>query len=241
MEWVYAPLCGAQVTADLLRAAAEEAPLTELIRRAFAEQYFHSEEVRPLTGRNYLTGELIRKYALKILERDRKLTPFRYLESEKRMQAGLQLSGGQKVRLKGFIDRLDEVNGRIRVVDYKSGVRKPLEYTDTESLFDPRNGKRQPAVMQVFLYAWMYGETAGIRPVQPVVYYMRALFGNDFDPSVCGGVEKNEITDFNVCRNAFEDSLRHCLEELFSPEIPFTQTQHTKVCTYCYFKEICSK
>ncbi|MDR3193731.1 MAG: PD-(D/E)XK nuclease family protein, partial [Tannerella sp.] len=239
MECLYQPFCGAQVTADLLKLAAGETGLTALIQAAFAELFFHSDKIRPLSGQNYLTGELIRKYVLKILERDRQLTPFRYIRSEKKMQTCCTLTNGQAVRLKGFIDRLDEVNGIIRIVDYKTGIRKSLDFKAIESLFDPADPKRQAAVMQVFTYAWMYGETEGIMPLQPVVYYMRDLFSGDFNPAIHIGKEKEQVTDFTAYRQTFEQSLRACLDELFRPDLPFTQTSHGRVCTYCPFAGIC--
>jgi hypothetical protein len=238
LEWLYEPFCGATVTADLLKSAAGETHLTGLIHRAFAELFFHSDKIRPLSGQHYLTGELIRKYVLKILERDRQRTPFRYLRSEKRMQSLFTLTGGQAVRLKGFIDRLDEVGGTLRIVDYKTGVKKPLDFKTVDSLFDPADEKRPPAIMQVFMYAWMHGETEGIVPLQPAVYYMRDLFG-EFDPAIYIGKEKAEVTDFTVYRQAFEDGLRTCLDSLFRPDIPFTRTPFARTCSYCSFAGIC--
>jgi hypothetical protein len=238
IEGVYEPFCGATVTADLLKSAAGETHLTDLIHRAFAELFFHSEKIRPLSGQHYLTGELIRKYILKILERDRRLTPFRYLRSEKKMQTSFPLTDGRAVRLKGFIDRLDEVGGAVRIIDYKTGMKKSLDVKTIESLFDPADEKRPPAIMQVFMYAWMYGETEGIVPLQPAVYYMRDLFG-EFDPTICIGKEKEPVTDFTPYRRAFEDRLRTSLDTLFRPDIPFTRAPFAKTCSYCPFAGIC--
>ncbi|MDR2138402.1 MAG: PD-(D/E)XK nuclease family protein [Tannerella sp.] len=238
IEWLYAPFCGATITADLLEAAAGETHLTRLIQRAFAELFFHSAKIRPLSGQHYLNGELIRKYVLKILERDRQLTPFRYLRSEKKMQSLFTLTDGQVVRLKGFIDRLDEVGGIVRIVDYKTGMKKPLGFKTLESLFDPADEKRPSAIMQVFMYAWMYGETEGVQPLQPTVYYMRDLFG-EFNPAIYIGKEKEQVTDFTVYRQAFEDRLRTCLDSLFRPNVPFTRTSLSGTCGYCSFAAIC--
>jgi hypothetical protein len=157
------------------------------------------------------------------------------------MQNPFTLTDGRVVRLKGFIDRLDEAGGNIRVVDYKTGVRKPLDFKTVGSLFDPADEKRQPAIMQVFTYAWMYGETEGVVPVQPVVYYMRSLFANDFDPSIYIGKEKEPVIDFTRYRTEFEDSLRLCLDELFQPDIPFIQNPGKKACAYCPFAGICGQ
>jgi hypothetical protein len=243
IERLYQPLTGALITADLLRAAAAETTLTREIQRAFAQLFFHSDNVRPLTGQNYLTGEMIRKYILKILEQDRRLTPFRYIRSEKKMQCLFRLTDGRQIQLKGFIDRLDEINGTLRVVDYKTGIRKPLDFKTIPSLFDPADEKRQSAIMQVFMYAWMHGADTPdtSTPLQPVVYYVRELFSPAFDPVIYIGKEKNPVTDFIPHRDEFENHLRTCLDRLFHPAIPFTQTVRSRTCTWCPFAAICGK
>jgi RecB family exonuclease len=240
LEIVYQPFCGATVTADLLKLAAGESALTNAINRAFAELYFHTDQVRPLSGQHYLTGEMIRKYALKILEQDRRQTPFRYIGSERRMQDVFRLTDGRTVRLKGFIDRLDEVNGTTRIVDYKTGMKKPLEYKTPESLFDRTAAERPQAVMQVFMYAWMYG-AGHSQPVKPVIYYLRELFSPAFTSTICEGKEKTPVDDFLPLREAFEANLRLCLDEILSPDTPFTQTASGKPCLYCPFTVICGK
>ncbi len=88
MEELYKPFQGKMVTVDLLKAIRKDtALLTGAIARAFASEFFKTEVVRSLTGQNYLIGEMIRKYVEKILERDGKLTPFVYIESERKINA----------------------------------------------------------------------------------------------------------------------------------------------------------
>ena len=137
MEELYMPLCGKIVTADLLKAIKKDTPvLTGAIARAFAEIFFMSDVVRPLTGQNFLIGEMIRKYVEKILERDSKLTPFRYIESERKINRLFTLGDNRtEIQLKGFIDRIDEVRDAIRIIDYKSGSGTSV-FTSVESLFD---------------------------------------------------------------------------------------------------------
>ena len=123
MENVYRPFCGQQITAELLKTVREDVlTMTGAVARAFAEVFFKTDVVRPLTGQNFLIGEMIRKYATKILERDGALAPFRYLKSEKKVKGLFSLSDGSEVQLKGFIDRVDEVGGTLRIIDYKSGT-----------------------------------------------------------------------------------------------------------------------
>ena len=245
MEELYMPLCGKIVTADLLKAIKKDTPvLTGAIARAFAEIFFMSDVVRPLTGQNFLIGEMIRKYVEKILERDSKLTPFRYIESERKINRLFTLGDNRtEIQLKGFIDRIDEVRDAVRIIDYKSGSGTSV-FTSVESLFDKEDKDRAKAVMQVFMYSWMLGAAPAGKTIQPGIYYMRTLFSDSFDASVSRRIERTKtepVTDFSAYSEAFEGELRRCLDEIFGRETPFTQTTTEKSCAWCPFKDICGK
>lgn len=246
MEDLYAPFKGKLVTADLLKLLRKDQPLlTGTIARAFAELFFKSLVVRPLEGENFLTGEMIRKYAEKILEQDARFTPFHYIESEKKVRATITLSDKRVVQLKGFIDRVDSLDRVLRIVDYKTGSGK-LEFESVEGLFDKEAKDRPKAVMQVFLYAWMYQqlpEYTGM-PIQPTIYYLRTLFKRSFDPVVeqkKGRGKADKVNSFQDFVADFEDKLRQCLDEIFNLDIPFTQTETGKACAYCSFRGLCGK
>lgn len=246
MEDLYAPFKGKLVTADLLKLLRKDQPLlTGTIARAFAELFFKSPVVRPLEGENFLTGEMIRKYAEKILEQDARFTPFHYIESEKKVRATITLSDKRVVQLKGFIDRVDSLDRVLRIVDYKTGSGK-LEFESVEGLFDKEAKDRPKAVMQVFLYAWMYQqlpEYTGM-PIQPAIYYLRTLFQRSFDPVVeqkKGRGKADKVNSFQDFAADFEDKLRQCLDEIFNLDIPFTQTETGKACAYCSFRGLCGK
>ena len=244
MELTYKPFCGKMVTADLLKLVAQKKNMTELIQAAFAKDYFHVDEPRPLTGQSYLYGEMIRKYACKILEHDRSLTPYQYIGSEKLFHRTLAIAGGRKVRIKGFVDRIDSVAGAFRIVDYKSGKSSPLTFASMESLFDVTEKDRKKAIMQVFLYAWVYALETGHVQIQPAVYYVNNLFKQSaFDAAVYQVIEKEKrlIDHFENDCHLFEDSLRACINDLFDPDTPFTQTSVVKHCEYCPFGTICRR
>lgn len=244
MEELYKPLCGKMVTADLLKAIKKDTPvLTGAIARAFAEIFFKTDVVRPLTGQNFLIGEMIRKYVEKILERDSRLTPFKYIESERKVNRLFPIDDGTEIQLKGFIDRIDEVRDTIRIIDYKSGSGTSV-FTSVESLFDREEKDRAKAVMQVFMYSWMVGEPPAGKKLQPGIYYLRTLFNDSFDAAVSRRIERSkteDVADFSEYSSAFEEELGKCLNEIFGHDTPFVQTQVEKACTWCPFKDICGK
>lgn len=246
MEELYKPFCHKMVTADLLKAIRKDTSLiTGAITRAFCSEFFKTDVIRPLTGQNFLIGEMIRKYVEKVLERDSKLTPFRYIESEKKINALFPLSDGTVIQLKGFIDRIDEVNGILRIIDYKSGSGVSV-FNSVEGLFDLQEKDRAKAVMQVFMYSWMGRQLPdfGGKKLTGGIYYMRTLFADTFDPAIYHRVERGKsvpVTDFEAYAADFEAGLRQCLDAIFSKGDAFIQTPTERICGYCQFKGICGK
>ncbi|MEN9919479.1 MAG: hypothetical protein RL662_1915 [Bacteroidota bacterium] len=243
MEWLYRPLEGKMLTADILhRLAKDDLLLTETIERSFAKNYFKTDKVRKLTGQNYLTGEVIKRYVRQVLHKDAAATPFIYIESERRILCQYTLPSGKKISLKGFIDRVDEVKGHTRIIDYKSG-KGVLQYKDIEQLFDKEQKDRPKAVMQVFMYAHLYLLDFPKIRLEPGIYYLRNLFDTDFDSCVTSKMSngKLRINDFAEIREEFKTYFDTCLEEIFDPNLSFRQTPTGKACEWCSFTNICKK
>jgi CRISPR/Cas system-associated exonuclease Cas4 (RecB family) len=243
MEWLYAPFKGKMITADLLhQIRKDDLLLTEKIERSFALNYFRNEKVKHLTGQNYLTGEVLRKYIKQVLVTDAKLTPFIYIDSEERIKLGYPLPSGKVVSLKGIIDRVDEVRGHTRIIDYKTG-RGVLRYKDMNVLFDKDLKDRPKAVMLVFMYSHLYLLEHPGKILAPGIYYLRNLFDHNIDPDVItnSGKYEQHIADFSEYREEFKTYFDTCLEEIFDSDVPFSQTPTGEACKWCIFTNICKK
>lgn len=245
MEELYKPFKGKMVTTDLLQAIRKDTALMRgAIARAFASEFFKSKTVRSLEGQNFLTGEVIRKYVDKILEEDGKLSPFIYIDSERKIRGLMRLSDQSDIQLKGFIDRIDEVDGVVRIIDYKTGMGD-TSFESIDGLFDISNKKREKAVMQVFLYCWMYNHLEGNKEKEicPGIYYARSLFKN-FNPSVfqkIGFRKKEKVDGFSCFSEEFEEALRTCLDQIFDAKTPFEQVKESEHCSNCAFRVICGR
>jgi CRISPR/Cas system-associated exonuclease Cas4 (RecB family) len=174
-------------------------------------------------GYNYVVCNLIEKYIHKILLYDLSIAPFRYIESEKRFYTTLKLDDGTEVKLKAFVDRIDRLNGELRIVDYKTGGN-PDKMISISSLFEPNSAKKISVFFQLFLYAFMVNPNNNSL-LSP--YFLREL-GTRFDKTA-GPVELNE----------FKEHLVSKIAEILNPQIPFGQTENIKSCDYCPFKQIC--
>lgn len=241
MEWIYKPFEEKLVTAELLHQIRKnEKLLTDLIEKSFAKNYFKIDTPKRLTGQNYLTGEVIRRYVKQMLKTDAKKTPFVYIKSERRFLTPYELPSGRKVMLKGFIDRVDEVAGHTRIIDYKTG-KGVLQFGAMDQLFDKTTKDRPKAIMQVFLYAHLLLMEEPQRIVEPCVSFLRELFSDSYSPNVVYKPTKEQINDFSVYRGEFKENFDDCLEEIFDEKTPFSQTTTGKPCEWCSFKNICQK
>lgn len=243
MEWIYKPFKGKQITADLLESVSKnEKLLTQYIEKSFAENFFKSDKIEALTGQNYLIGEVIRKCIKQVLMLDSKLTPFYYLATEERINQNYRVNDKLSVNITGFIDRVDEVNKNVRIIDYKTGQGE-LGFKTIDELFDKTSKKRPKAVMQVFMYAHLYMIWKNIEEIGTGIYFIKDLFSPNFDPYIENKQAKasSKVIHFSEYRSEFETAFNACLEEIFDPTIPFTQTEVTTSCEWCPFNTICRK
>ena len=76
-------------------------------------------------GQNVILFEIIKDYVSKIISYDEKNAPFKVIDLEGDKKSGykkqLQLSDNFAINISGFIDRIDEKDGSIRIIDYKTG------------------------------------------------------------------------------------------------------------------------
>ena len=210
-----------------------------LLEECFAQDYYKTpQKPEPLTGYDFLTGEIILKLIDKTLETDRALTPFTYIASEFKIVMDFPIGDNRAVRLKGFIDRIDLTNGHIRIVDYKTGKEK-LDFTSVADLFDSAATDRRKAILQVLLYCQLYkmAQTPA-QPIYPSIYIVRNLFDR-FEWFI--KYERDPLTDFSLVEQDFVQSLTDCLNEIFNLDKPFVQTQEESHCQYCDFKLLCKR
>ncbi|MGC3976891.1 MAG: PD-(D/E)XK nuclease family protein [Paludibacteraceae bacterium] len=161
-----------------------------------------------------------------VLAYDKTKTPFTYLASEKTERISLAVfDGAFSVNLKGIIDRAEEKEGTVRVIDYKSGTGN-LNFKDLDEVFGHDKDNRPKYVLQTFLYSLLYRKYADNKSIVPQIYYVRNIFSNSFDTDIVQKPERNvtlQVEDFADYEVEFTEKMTTLLEEIFDTEIPFTQ------------------
>lgn len=190
--------------------------------------------------------KVIEQYALKVLEHDASIAPFVIKELEEKDAYTplftVDVDGKEEqVRLLGIIDRVDTLDGKIRIVDYKTG-KDQLKFKDFEGLFTEDGKDQNKALLQTLFYTIVYEKAKNVQKVEPHLYTVKDFSGGTvFAKKI--KADNFELRDENLAdfKEQFELKLKEKLNELFDTSVPFRQTTNTDACTYCTFKGVCQK
>ena len=220
--------------------------LESYVDDAFKELFFHipNNEKPEYNGIQLINSAVIVRYIKQLLQHDIRYAPFQYIESEKSVSEKICIhtpSGVFNSYLGGYIDRLDCKEDTLRIVDYKTGG-KPDMPAHVESLFIP-DKKRSNYVFQTFLYASIMSHQQKLK-VAPALLYIHRAASENYSPVIClkeGRNKAEPVTDFSIYETEFRERLQKLLEEIFNPDVDFTQTEVEEKCAYCDFKALCKK
>jgi CRISPR/Cas system-associated exonuclease Cas4 (RecB family) len=209
-----------------------------LIRNEFLK-HFDDDASAFESGKNLLSFRMATELTKRILEEERKFlltqtSPvfIEYIEIEMHAQVNITVNGQPKtIALKGFIDRIDSVNGKIRIIDYKSGKVKSEDvsmsgYDPDTSLIDYFSSTKH--AIQLALYTLLYQQNSGQFPESANIYSLVNLKGGLF-PLQSNSLDYTEITLL------FEVFLQEVVNQLYDKEIPFFHQVkgHRSYCQYC--------
>ena len=219
--------------------------LESYVDNAFKEIFFHipNNEKPEYNGTQLISSAVIIRYLKQLLKHDYAYAPFTFEESEKDIYENITIHtpvGDITTRIGGFIDRMDSKDGILRIVDYKTGGN-PDTPRSIDSLF-VRDKNRSSYIFQTFLYASIMCKLSQMK-IAPSLLYIHRAASDDYSPIIKIKEDKvaEEVTDFIIHEDKFREMLQELLEEIFNPDIPFTQTEVEDKCTYCDFKAMCKK
>ena len=230
--------------------------LSRRVRSAYC-QALKLDPKRPLSSLSSIYCQTIERYARELLTWDSAHTDFGYAASESKVYAAFQLPDTTTVYFGGTIDRIDEVEGRYRVVDYKTGgdkisIIKPRgagsDFRWVDKLFDTD----YKAILQTLIYCAGLAQTKGLdeRKIYPAIFRFRGEDGlmkltNKYQPLISlpiGEKHAKEIVSYHEMKESFEPFLiEEILTSLYDTEVPFTQAEDLKPCRYCPFALSCGR
>lgn len=230
-----------------------------VIVRLLEEEFARTMKGRVIeSGINLLLYDLAKKLMLDFQRQQGELAGLTVIASEQTLDTYIDvpLNGRQlHVRIAGKIDRIEQYDGQIRIIDYKTG-KVELPDKAPEDLADKLlNDGGADKMRQLWMYRYLaiknirdYGglplnkdiadvfETGNL-PVEAGFYSFR---------DVAGGFKTNPVR-FGEHDSAeqyihqSEELLRRMIQRLFDPDEPFRKTDQLETCQYCDFKGICGR
>jgi RecB family exonuclease len=204
-----------------------------LIRKQFMERY-NGDEKAFTSGKNLLSFQMALELTKRILKSEREFLTkqtqpvfIEYLELEIQSSLKVTVKGEEKeICLKGFIDRIDSVGDKIRIIDYKSGKVEESEVKVTLGKTDLLTAFSKPKhAVQMTMYSYLYQSAFNKLPGEVALFSLIKLKDGLF---TLKGSPLQDITD------AFPLFLEELLNELYDEEIPFTHVGGwSSYCTYC--------
>lgn len=270
MEHIYSPYEGQTITHEIIdNIKSDQKGIEDAMLKSFALKYYNVKTPKPLTGRLYLRGEIIKKMVNRTLDIDKGRVPFVMLKTELNIETTMSLPDGYDVQLKGFIDRLDLEGNNINIIDYKSGSAK-IDFDKVEKLFMPHK-ERKKQVFQLLFYVLLMKnaiedntcgniknpqiasllKSIGIensshnKAFVPGLYAFENYFLNKFEWQVRKKTrtvtELISIESENEIFDEYKAKLEECISSIFDKNIPFTQTEDRDTCEYCPYTNICRR
>ena len=230
---------------DIEKVLKDDILIQYFVDTAFKKIFFHIpvDEKAEYNGTQLINSKVIATYVKQLLRIDMLYAPFEMVATEKKVEETLSIQtkeGIQEIKIGGTIDRIDNKEGVLRIVDYKTGGI-PKTPADIEQLFTPAED-RPGYVFQTFLYAAIMCKQQPLM-VAPSLLYIHKASSEDYSPIIEIGLRKDKIavTNFSFFEDEFRERLNKLLEEIYDPNIPFTQTEYEKTCSFCDFKTICNR
>ena len=242
------PITAADIP-ELIRQAPIE--VQKALRQEETERHARADE-----GLNHVYGQVATRLVVRLLEsltEQPGLLPIRLFGLEKELAATVFVDvPGQPeplaVRLFGFADRVDELpDGRLRVVDYKSGLVKRADlqlrgYRDKLSpaeaidrlLHEPSSSADK--VRQLWLYRLMLAHTANRETADTSILSLRNLDEGLLSADLSFLTEGGE--DFVAVSEAL---VRKIVLRILDPTEPIRKTDDFTKCEYCPYKGICAR
>lgn len=229
----------------------DEVRLQTYVDNGFKELFFNlpQNEQPEYNGIQLINSAVIVKYIQQLLRNDLRYAPFTFVGSEQRIFENIEIytpTGDIQSRIGGIIDRIDAKGESLRIVDYKTGGDADTP-ANVQSLFIP-DKKRSNYVFQTFLYASIVckklREKNDSRLVAPALLYIHRAASENYSPVIQMGEPrkpKEPVDNFAQYEGDFRENLKTLLEDIFNPDVSFTQTEIEDKCAYCDFKALCKK
>lgn len=225
LEDLYKPYLNTYLEVSMLEAMKKN--IRPLVIGHFAKSFADGDISR---GKNLIAYNVVVRYVenfIKLELAEVEKHQIRILGVEEKLRMDINVPGlNFPVVLKGKLDRIDEKDGVIRIIDYKTGnvTSSQVEIVDWEDVITDYNYSK---AFQLLCYAIMYNNSKPIGNIEAGIISFKNLSSGLLKFAVKekkGSRNKdNSITQDTIAQ--FMESIKSLICEIGNPEIPFTEKE----------------
>jgi hypothetical protein len=184
------------------------------------------------TGKNKLIFEVCKNHINRFLKQELRLInqnkKLKIIALEEKLNVEIAIEGVEfPINFRGIVDRIDELDGITRIIDYKTGkvAAKDLKMYDFSVI---KEDYKYTKSMQVMLYSYMYSKNnaASLSQLQSGIIsfknlnsgFLKMNFSEKFR-GIDSLVSEERINDFML-------EINNLIKEILNPEIPFIQNEN---------------
>ena len=230
LDELYKPFISKFITVDIVLEMEKIAK--DLVVKHF-KIHFKNGDIS--TGKNRLIFEVANRFVTNFLTKEKELVSdknnqLKIIATEENLSAEIHIDGIEfPIKLHGNVDRVDELNGEIRIIDYKSGMVKgsELEVLDFEQLRE----KEQHKAIQVLLYAYLYSKNKRFdfsKNLKAGIYSFKNLNQGFLAINFSSNYRKPDTIIPEDKLNGFIEELKKYIKEIYDPEIDFIEPADLK-------------
>ncbi|WP_350289657.1 PD-(D/E)XK nuclease family protein [uncultured Croceitalea sp.] len=224
LEDLYRPFVEQVLTPEMLLGLKEKVPI--IIERNFLKSHLGADLTK---GKNLIIYNVIIKYLEDFIKNEISLIKnhqIKLLGVEQNLAIELNISELDfPIVLKGKIDRIDELDGQLRIIDYKTGnvTQAEVELMDWDTLIED---KKYNKAFQLLCYALMYSNKERVSSFEAGIIPIKKLSSGiiRFATKASSRGPKNYQIDDEVL-SSFQLQLKTLILEIFNPEIPFVEKE----------------
>ena len=218
IESLYKPFIGKSLEKKDLKEALRKIDKTLKKTYSVNNELFNS-------GKNLILFEVI-KSAIQVLIQNElndlnNGSKIKIIALEKPIKEALNLENNTKVSITGVIDRIDEKNGVVRIIDYKTGLVSSSNLTIKDMSLICSDPLRTKA-MQLMCYVWMYHKSTKCGKISAGIISFRNLSNGTMKLKIknsqTGLIDSSSIL-------SFEKELKKLISEIMDPKINFKDSE----------------
>jgi len=227
LEEMYTPYLGKFLRKENI--AEMQKKCNDLLTKYFSKHYLKGNIQ---TGKNKLIFEVSKNLINRFLKQEIQLLnenkQLKIIALEEKLNTEIIVEGVNfPINLRGIVDRIDELDGVTRIVDYKTGKveANQLKLSDFSVISEDY---KYTKAMQVLLYSYLYTSKMNkkILPLQSGVISFKNLNSGFIKMNFS---DKYRVTDYEVTEERIQDfmvQIKNLISEILDPTIPFIENKN---------------